>query len=71
MQGKYNEMEELRHQEESRQQRISRAKEDLTAAEAELTNLPPYEPPKHKIVGLTFFTDLYISGNASWVEAVV
>ncbi|CAA2952068.1 structural maintenance of chromosomes 5 [Olea europaea subsp. europaea] len=53
MQGKYNEMEELRHQEESRQQRISRAKEDLTAAEAELTNLPPYEPPKHKIEQLS------------------
>ncbi|KAL2461210.1 Structural maintenance of chromosomes protein 5 [Abeliophyllum distichum] len=53
MQGKYNEMEELRRQEESRQQRISRAKEDLAAAEAELAKLPPYEPPKHKMEELS------------------
>ncbi|KAL8500858.1 hypothetical protein ACS0TY_020443 [Phlomoides rotata] len=49
IQGKYNEVEDLRRQEESRQQRISKAKEDLAAAEAELASLPPYEPPKDKI----------------------
>lgn len=47
--GKYNEMEELRRQEESRQQRISKAKEDLVAAELELASLPPYEHPKDEI----------------------
>ncbi|KAL0379865.1 UNVERIFIED_CONTAM: Structural maintenance of chromosomes protein 5 [Sesamum angustifolium] len=36
IQGKYNEVEDLRRQEESRQQRISKAKEDLATAEAEL-----------------------------------
>ncbi|KAA8515642.1 hypothetical protein F0562_018747 [Nyssa sinensis] len=47
--GKYDEMEELRRQEESRQQRISKAREDLVAAELELANLPPYEPPKDEL----------------------
>ncbi|RVX00283.1 Structural maintenance of chromosomes protein 5 [Vitis vinifera] len=54
--GKYNEMEELRRQEESRQQRISKAKEDLVAAELELASLPPYEHPKDEIVKLVFDT---------------
>ncbi|XP_057977926.1 structural maintenance of chromosomes protein 5 isoform X2 [Malania oleifera] len=49
VQGKYNEMEELRRQEESRQQRITKAKEDVAAAELELANLPSYEPPKNEI----------------------
>ncbi|KAL0425656.1 UNVERIFIED_CONTAM: Structural maintenance of chromosomes protein 5 [Sesamum radiatum] len=53
IQGKYNEVEDLRRQEESRQQRISKAKEDLATAEAELANLPPYEPPKHKMEQLS------------------
>ncbi|KAI3445060.1 hypothetical protein Pfo_001725 [Paulownia fortunei] len=53
IQGKYNEVEDLRLQEESRQQRISKAKEDLAAAEAEFANLPPYEPPKHKMEQLS------------------
>ncbi|PIN23636.1 Structural maintenance of chromosome protein SMC5/Spr18, SMC superfamily [Handroanthus impetiginosus] len=53
IQGKYNEMEDLRRQEESRQQRISKAKQDLAAAEAELANLPPYEPPTHKMEQLS------------------
>lgn len=44
--GKYKDMEELKKQEESRRQRILKAKEDLRAAELELANLPPYEPPK-------------------------
>ncbi|KAF6158541.1 hypothetical protein GIB67_040055 [Kingdonia uniflora] len=47
--AKYDEMEELRRQEESRQQRISTAKEDLAAAELELANLPVYERPKDEI----------------------
>ncbi|KAF5946156.1 hypothetical protein HYC85_016384 [Camellia sinensis] len=47
--GKYNEIEELKRQEESRQERIARAKEELNAAEAELANLPPYEPPKDEL----------------------
>ncbi|KAG8391192.1 hypothetical protein BUALT_Bualt01G0162100 [Buddleja alternifolia] len=51
--GKYSDMEDLRRQEESRQQRISKAKEDLAAAEEELANLPPYEPPKHKMEQLS------------------
>ena len=43
-------MEELRRQEESRQQRILKAKEDLAAAELELASLPLYEHPKDEIV---------------------
>ncbi|XP_015573871.1 structural maintenance of chromosomes protein 5 isoform X2 [Ricinus communis] len=43
--GKRKEMEDLKRQEESRQQRILKAKNDLTAAEIELRNLPTYEPP--------------------------
>ncbi|KAK4414494.1 Structural maintenance of chromosomes protein 5 [Sesamum alatum] len=53
VQGKYNEVEDLRRQEDSRQRRISKAKEDLATAEAELANLPPYEPPKHKMEQLS------------------
>ena len=47
-------MEDLRRQEESRQQRILKAKGDLAAAELELQNLPSYEPPVDVIVSLTF-----------------
>lgn len=43
-------MEDLRRQEESRQQRISKAKEDLAAAEVELASLPRNEDPKDEIV---------------------
>lgn len=50
-------MEELRRQEETRQERIAKAKEEMAAAEEEFANLPPFEPPKHKMVSLTFFTD--------------
>ncbi len=52
--GKYNEMEDLRKQEESRQRRIIKAKEDLAAAEVDLENLPPYEPPKDELVSYFF-----------------
>lgn len=50
MQGKYREMEDLRRQEQSRQQRILKAKEDLAAAELDLQNLPAYEHPKSELV---------------------
>ncbi|KAL5543600.1 hypothetical protein UlMin_007384 [Ulmus minor] len=52
VQGNYKEMEDLKRQEESRQQNILQAKEDIAAAELELKNLPPYEPPTHEIEGL-------------------
>jgi hypothetical protein len=52
--GKYNEMEDLRRQEESRQQRILKAKEDLAAAELDFENLPLYEPPKDELVSYSF-----------------
>lgn len=48
--GNYDEMEELRRQEESRQHRISRAKEELAEAEQALENLPMYEPPTDELV---------------------
>ncbi|KAH6782870.1 structural maintenance of chromosomes 5 [Perilla frutescens var. hirtella] len=44
--GKFDEVDDLRRQEESRQQRLCKAKEDLQAAETEFASLPPYEPPK-------------------------
>ncbi|KAL2936152.1 Structural maintenance of chromosomes protein 5 [Bienertia sinuspersici] len=44
--GKYKDMEELKRQEESRQQRILKDREDLAAAELELANFPPFEPPR-------------------------
>ena len=47
MRKKYKEMENLRKQEECCQQRIIKANENLATAEAELENLPPYEPPKN------------------------
>ncbi|TXG55854.1 hypothetical protein EZV62_017167 [Acer yangbiense] len=49
VQGKYKEMEDLRRQEQSRQQRILKAREDLAAAESDLLNLPAYEPPKSEL----------------------
>lgn len=48
--AKYDEMAELSRLEESRQQRILKAKEDLSAAESELANLPLYEPPSDEMV---------------------
>lgn len=49
VQGKYKEMQELRRQEQSRQQRILKAKEELDAAVLDLQNVPAYEPPQDKI----------------------
>ncbi|GMY22549.1 structural maintenance of chromosomes protein 5 isoform X2 [Fagus crenata] len=62
--GKYNEMEDLRKQEESRQRRIIKAKEDLAAAEVDLENLPPYEPPKDELDNLSAqIMELEVSAN--------
>lgn len=47
--GRYHDMEELERQEQSRQERIVKAEKDLTDAELELQNLPPFEPPRDKI----------------------
>lgn len=58
MQGKLKEMEDLRKQEESRQQRILQAKEELEAAELELQNLPPFKHPKDEIVS---YICIYVS----------
>lgn len=60
LQAKYNEMEDLRRQEETRQQRILKAKEELAAAEHDLENLPHYEPPKDEIVSFSFLVTIYI-----------
>ncbi|KAI3942684.1 hypothetical protein MKW92_020092 [Papaver armeniacum] len=43
VQGKYDEMEELKTQDETRQQRIETAEEQLAAAEHALENLPDYD----------------------------
>ncbi|KAK1293175.1 hypothetical protein QJS10_CPB17g01860 [Acorus calamus] len=62
--GKYTEMEELRKQDESRQQRITRAREDLVAAELELSNQPLYDPPRNEIERLgAQITEFEISAN--------
>ncbi|KAK9169853.1 hypothetical protein Syun_001993 [Stephania yunnanensis] len=50
--GKYDDMEELRRQEESRQLRISKAREELADAERELSNTPIYNPPTSEIEAL-------------------
>ena len=63
VQGTYNEIEELKLQEESRQRRVNKAKEELQAAELELDNLPVFEHPKDKIVGLTFLVLKVVSGR--------
>ncbi|XP_010922195.1 structural maintenance of chromosomes protein 5 [Elaeis guineensis] len=47
--GKYAEMEDLKKQEDTRQQRIMKAKEELMVAERELADLPIHEPPKDEI----------------------
>ncbi|KAL9329884.1 hypothetical protein ACSQ67_004887 [Phaseolus vulgaris] len=49
LQGKYKEMEELRRQEETRQQKLVKAREELATAEHELENLPSYVPPKDEL----------------------
>ncbi|XP_072953823.1 structural maintenance of chromosomes protein 5 isoform X1 [Typha angustifolia] len=51
--AKYDEMEDLKRQEESRQRRIAKAKEDLVAAESELAGLATYEPPREEMERLS------------------
>ncbi|KAB5520476.1 hypothetical protein DKX38_024795 [Salix brachista] len=50
--GKYKEMGDLKKEEESRQQRIIKAKEDLAIVEEELQNFPVHEPPKDVLVSI-------------------
>lgn len=45
----YKELEELKKQEEHRQERILKATEDLAAAEQDLKDLPVYEQPVAKL----------------------
>jgi len=45
-------MEELRRQEETRQQKLVKAREELAIAERELENLPSYVPPKDELVSI-------------------
>ncbi|PNY05837.1 structural maintenance of chromosomes protein 5-like, partial [Trifolium pratense] len=54
LQGKYKEMDELKRQEETRQQKFINAREELAAAELELKNLDPFLHPKDE---LSFFFD--------------
>ncbi|KAH9295863.1 hypothetical protein KI387_039451, partial [Taxus chinensis] len=62
--AKASEIEEVKKQEESRQERVARAKDDLAAAEAELAKLPVYEPPKEEIESLgAQIRELEISNN--------
>ncbi|XP_057458731.1 structural maintenance of chromosomes protein 5 isoform X2 [Lotus japonicus] len=49
LQGKYKDMEELRGQEKSRQQKLEKARKELAAAELELENLHPFVPPKDEL----------------------
>lgn len=49
----FDDIEDLKRQEKSRQQRISKAKEALAAAERELEDLQPYEPPRAEMAQLT------------------
>ncbi|KAL2562813.1 hypothetical protein AAZV13_20G158500 [Glycine max] len=53
LKGKYKEMEELRRQEETRQQKLVKAREEVAIAELELENLPLYVPPKDELQRLT------------------
>ncbi|GMH30635.1 hypothetical protein Nepgr_032478 [Nepenthes gracilis] len=50
--GKYKDMDDLKRQEENRQQKIIKAKDDLVTAELELANLPLYEHPKDELESL-------------------
>jgi hypothetical protein len=47
----FDEIDDLKKQEKSRQQRILKTKEDLAAAEKDLEDLQPYELPKAEMVG--------------------
>ncbi|GAU38915.1 hypothetical protein TSUD_119810 [Trifolium subterraneum] len=64
LQGKYKEMDELKRQEETRQQKFINAREELAAAELELKNLDPFLPPKDELQRLRDET-LELDGYAS------
>ncbi|KAG6789486.1 hypothetical protein POTOM_005584 [Populus tomentosa] len=67
--GKYKEMGDLKKEEESRQQRIIKAKEDLAISEAELRNLPVHEPPKDVLDKLrSQISDLKVSANQKRIQ---
>ncbi|XP_020570968.1 structural maintenance of chromosomes protein 5 isoform X2 [Phalaenopsis equestris] len=50
--AKYEEVDDLRRQETSRQHRILKAKEDFAAAEKQLADLPAYNLPKEELENL-------------------
>ncbi|CAL5041228.1 unnamed protein product [Urochloa decumbens] len=52
LKGTFDDIDDLKRQERSRQQRILNAKEDLAAAERELKDLQPYEPPRTEMAQL-------------------
>ncbi|CAI8583498.1 unnamed protein product [Vicia faba] len=63
-QGKYKEMDELRRQEETQQQKFRKAREELVAAELELESLKPYAPPKDELQRLrNEILELDVSAN--------
>ncbi|XP_029126918.1 structural maintenance of chromosomes protein 5 isoform X2 [Cajanus cajan] len=49
LRGKYTEMEELRRQEETQQQKLVKAREELAIAELELEEMVPYVAPKDEL----------------------
>ncbi|KAJ6299423.1 hypothetical protein OIU76_020397 [Salix suchowensis] len=67
--GKYKEMGDLKKEEESCQQRIIKAKEDLAIAEEELQNFPVHEPPKDVLDKLrSQISDLKVSANQKRIQ---
>ncbi|CAN6206875.1 unnamed protein product [Urochloa humidicola] len=52
LKGIFDDIDDLKRQERSRQQRILKAKEDLAAAERELKDLQLYEPPRTEMAQL-------------------
>uniref|UniRef100_A0A6N2L232 Structural maintenance of chromosomes protein 5 n=1 Tax=Salix viminalis TaxID=40686 RepID=A0A6N2L232_SALVM len=67
--GKYKEMGDLKKEEESHQQRIIKAKEDLAIAEEELRNFPVHEPPKDVLDKLrSQISDLKVSANQKRIQ---
>ncbi|KAF5736462.1 structural maintenance of chromosomes protein 5 [Tripterygium wilfordii] len=68
-QGKYNEMEDSKRQEESRQGEILKAKEEIAAAELELQNLPVYQNPKDELDILSSqISEFGVSANEKIVQ---
>lgn len=72
----FNEIDDLKKQEKSRQQRILKTKEDLAAAEKELEDLQPYEQPKAEMVSwLTLLhyilLSLHLFSFSLWFTAIM